>query len=327
MLASPQARARGGRPARGPRGRRAPSRPDARLRGGARGDARRTSPASSRELAAALHRANAQLFVALPAADPAYDYKRIGRDADAVVLMNYDQHWLTSPPGPIAAQDWFVRNLESTRALVPREKLVVAIAGYAYDWTEPPARRGRRPAAKAASFQEALVTAAESEATLELRPRVAQPALLLRRRERTHAPGLADRRRHRLQPGPRDGRRGRRGDGALAPRAPRTPRCGRSGGSTARGVARPRAGSRRSRPATTSSWRGTATSGGSARRRSPAGARSAVDPATRLIVGETYLTPAEDLGDRPGRRAPAARSSSASTTGPTRASPRRSSTS
>jgi len=118
------------------------------------------------ELAAALHRSRAQLLVALPAADPEYDYASIGRDADAVVLMNYDQHWLTSAPGPIAAQDWFVRNLESTLTMVPREKLIVAIAAYAYDWTE-----GRRapgePAAQAASFQEAMVTARESGATVE----------------------------------------------------------------------------------------------------------------------------------------------------------------
>jgi cellulose synthase/poly-beta-1,6-N-acetylglucosamine synthase-like glycosyltransferase/peptidoglycan/xylan/chitin deacetylase (PgdA/CDA1 family)/spore germination protein YaaH len=126
------------------------------------------------ELARALDRENAQLFVALPAADPAYDYESIGRDADAVVLMNYDQHWLTSPPGPIAAQDWFVRNLESTTALVPREKLVVAIAGYAYDWTEP--RRGdTSPTAAAASFQEAAVTAADSGATVQFDPETLNP--------------------------------------------------------------------------------------------------------------------------------------------------------
>jgi cellulose synthase/poly-beta-1,6-N-acetylglucosamine synthase-like glycosyltransferase/peptidoglycan/xylan/chitin deacetylase (PgdA/CDA1 family)/spore germination protein YaaH len=126
------------------------------------------------ELARALDRENAQLFVALPAADPAYDYKSIGRDADAVVLMNYDQHWLTSSPGPIAAQDWFVRNLESTTALVPREKLVVAIAGYAYDWTEP--RRGdATPTATAASFQEAAVTASDSEAAVQFDPETLNP--------------------------------------------------------------------------------------------------------------------------------------------------------
>ena len=144
------------------------------------------------ELAAALHRSSAQLLVALPAADPAYDYARIGRDADAVVLMNYDQHWLTSPPGPIAAQDWFVRNLESTLALVPREKLVVAIAGYAYDWTRG-AQSGGEPAAQAASFQEAMVTAVESGATVEFDADSLNPRYTYGdERGRTHEVWIAD---------------------------------------------------------------------------------------------------------------------------------------
>ncbi|MGE5126332.1 MAG: polysaccharide deacetylase family protein, partial [Betaproteobacteria bacterium] len=137
-------------------------------------DSQREFVAFVRELAQALHRSTLQLMVALPAADPAYDYRAIGRAADAVVLMDYDQHWLTSAPGPIAAQDWFVRNLESTLALVPREKLVMAIAGYAYDWTLPKAGDAG-PHARALSFQESLVTALESEATVELDPESLNP--------------------------------------------------------------------------------------------------------------------------------------------------------
>ena len=56
------------------------------------------------ELATALHSANLKLMVALPARDEAYDYAFFGKQCDALVLMNYDQHWLTSPPGPIAGQ-------------------------------------------------------------------------------------------------------------------------------------------------------------------------------------------------------------------------------
>ena len=121
------------------------------------------------ELAQALHRGGAQLMVALPAADPAYDYRTIGREVDAVILMNYDQHWLTSAPGPIAAQDWFVHNVDATIAMVPREKLVMAIAGYAYDWALP--KKGETETkARALSIQESLVTAFESEAAVELDP-------------------------------------------------------------------------------------------------------------------------------------------------------------
>src|SRR6202048_3384764 len=64
------------------------------------------------ELAGALHSVALKLMVALPARDDAYDYKFIGKESDAIILMNYDQHWLTSAPGPIAGQEWFVKNLK-----------------------------------------------------------------------------------------------------------------------------------------------------------------------------------------------------------------------
>jgi cellulose synthase/poly-beta-1,6-N-acetylglucosamine synthase-like glycosyltransferase/peptidoglycan/xylan/chitin deacetylase (PgdA/CDA1 family)/spore germination protein YaaH len=118
------------------------------------------------ELARSLHGANLKLMVTLPAADRDYDYAYFAKQVDAIILMDYDQHWLTSAPGPIAAQDWFARNLDETLREVPPEKLVVAIANYAYDWTEP-RRRGERRTAKSVSFQQSIVTAQESEATVE----------------------------------------------------------------------------------------------------------------------------------------------------------------
>ena len=84
-------------------------------------------------LAPALHSAGLKLMIALPARDDAYDYEFFGKECDAIVLMNYDQHWLTSPPGPIAAQDWFVENLRQVFDVVPPQKIIVGIANYAYD--------------------------------------------------------------------------------------------------------------------------------------------------------------------------------------------------
>ena len=53
------------------------------------------------ELAANLHGSNLKLMVCLPAADWAYDYASIGKSADAIILMNYDEHWRTSAPVPL----------------------------------------------------------------------------------------------------------------------------------------------------------------------------------------------------------------------------------
>jgi cellulose synthase/poly-beta-1,6-N-acetylglucosamine synthase-like glycosyltransferase/peptidoglycan/xylan/chitin deacetylase (PgdA/CDA1 family)/spore germination protein YaaH len=116
------------------------------------------------ELGPALHSVGLKLMIALPARDDAYDYKFFGKECDAIVLMNYDQHWLTSPPGPVAAQDWFVENLRQVLEDVPAQKLVVGIANYAYDWPEH-AKKGE--AAREMSVQEALLHAYESEIDVE----------------------------------------------------------------------------------------------------------------------------------------------------------------
>ena len=117
------------------------------------------------ELAASLHSANLKLMIALPARDDDYDYEFFGKQCDAIILMNYDQHWLTSPPGPIAAQDWFVENLRELRDVVPAQKIVVGIANYAYDWGETE-KKGAWTGAEF-SIQEALLHAFESETDVE----------------------------------------------------------------------------------------------------------------------------------------------------------------
>jgi peptidoglycan-N-acetylglucosamine deacetylase len=117
------------------------------------------------QLAPALHSVGLKLMIALPARDDAYDYGFFGKQCDAIVLMNYDQHWLTSPPGPIAAQDWFVENLRQVFDVVPAQKIVVGIANYAYDWSEAP-KKQYEPAEEF-SVQEALLHAEESEADVE----------------------------------------------------------------------------------------------------------------------------------------------------------------
>jgi cellulose synthase/poly-beta-1,6-N-acetylglucosamine synthase-like glycosyltransferase/peptidoglycan/xylan/chitin deacetylase (PgdA/CDA1 family)/spore germination protein YaaH len=118
-----------------------------------------------RDFGPALHSVGLKLMVALPARDDEYDYAFFGKQTDAIVLMNYDQHWLTSPPGPIAAQDWFVENLRQVRAVVPAQKIVVGIANYAYDWTET--SKNEKPHSEEFSVQEALLHAYESETDVE----------------------------------------------------------------------------------------------------------------------------------------------------------------
>ncbi len=120
----------------------------------------------AQELGEGLHTAKLKLMIALPAADWSYDYAFFALHADAIILMNYDQHWPTSPAGPIVAQDWYTRNLGKIIEIVPPEKIVMGIANYAYDWPVP-TRAEPHPVAQAASFQWAINRAVESGSDVE----------------------------------------------------------------------------------------------------------------------------------------------------------------
>lgn len=117
------------------------------------------------QLGPALHAVGLKLMIALPARDDEYNYAFFGKETDAIVLMNYDQHWLTSEPGPIAAQDWFVENLREVMKVVPPQKIVAGVGNYAYDWVEP--SKKVPPHAEEFSVQEALLHAYESESDVD----------------------------------------------------------------------------------------------------------------------------------------------------------------
>jgi peptidoglycan-N-acetylglucosamine deacetylase len=125
------------------------------------------------ELSPALHSVGLKLMAALPARDDAYDYEFFGDHCDAIVLMNYDEHWLTSPPGPIASQDWYVENLRQVMEDVPAQKIITAVGSYAYDWSEAP-KKANEPA-QSLTIQEALLHAYESETQVEFDPTSLNP--------------------------------------------------------------------------------------------------------------------------------------------------------
>ena len=111
-------------------------------------------PASARgqypQLVADLARAagNRPVLVAVPARDPqddvaaeGYDLAALGRAADQVVWMAYDQHPPGGEPGPVAGLPWVRRTLEAATAAIPPEKLLLGVAGYGYAWSgQGPAR-------------------------------------------------------------------------------------------------------------------------------------------------------------------------------------------
>ncbi len=118
------------------------------------------------ELGTVMHRANLKAMVAVPAIDFGMDYKAIAPNVDALILMNYDEHWATAPPGPIASQEWYTHNIDQALKEVPPQKLIIAVGSYAYDWPAA-TKKDPHPAAQALSFQDAVVRAQESEADIE----------------------------------------------------------------------------------------------------------------------------------------------------------------
>jgi cellulose synthase/poly-beta-1,6-N-acetylglucosamine synthase-like glycosyltransferase/spore germination protein YaaH/peptidoglycan/xylan/chitin deacetylase (PgdA/CDA1 family) len=125
------------------------------------------------ELGPALHAVGLKMMISLPAQDDTFNYGFYGKQCDAVVVMNYDQHWPAAEPGPIASQEWFMDNLQELLKVIPAQKIVVGVANYGYDWQEPDKKS--HPPAKDLSVQEALLHAYESEAQVELDPASLNP--------------------------------------------------------------------------------------------------------------------------------------------------------
>jgi len=81
------------------------------------------------------------------------DWRAVSRVCDFVVVMAYDEHSSTSKPGPISSINFFRQVLLRAVNNVPREKLVMGLANYAYDWAE------NREWADPLTYQGALVLA------------------------------------------------------------------------------------------------------------------------------------------------------------------------
>ena len=101
---------------------------------------------------------SAILAVTVPAEEPAGSLAALTRVADRVILMAYDQHWQGAEPGPIAAQGWFIQQVQAALRVVGRDRLIVALGSYGYDW-----HGGQTDAL---SIEEAWLAAHDSEATV-----------------------------------------------------------------------------------------------------------------------------------------------------------------
>jgi peptidoglycan-N-acetylglucosamine deacetylase len=63
-----------------------------------------------------------------------YNFKELSTYNDYVVLMAYDQFSDGTGPGPICHQKWIEGAVDDAIKKIPTEKLILALAGFGYDW-------------------------------------------------------------------------------------------------------------------------------------------------------------------------------------------------
>jgi spore germination protein len=64
----------------------------------------------------------------------AYDYAAIGKSADQIILMTYDEHGLGTTQGPIASQGWVDRVITYAVGKISKDKIVMGLPVYSFDW-------------------------------------------------------------------------------------------------------------------------------------------------------------------------------------------------
>lgn len=64
----------------------------------------------------------------------AYDYAALGRAVDYFILMTYSEHRADTPPGPLASLDYVDRMVRYALRYVPRDKVIVGLGAFGFDW-------------------------------------------------------------------------------------------------------------------------------------------------------------------------------------------------
>ncbi|NPV53292.1 MAG: hypothetical protein HPY71_07195 [Firmicutes bacterium] len=67
-----------------------------------------------------------------------FDYAVLSRYTDWLVILAYEEHSFTGPPGPLASYNWYRTVMNFALSQVPLRKLFMAIGVYGYDWPLAP---------------------------------------------------------------------------------------------------------------------------------------------------------------------------------------------
>lgn len=113
-----------------------------------------------KELSEAMHKVGLIVTQDVSPYNQDYDLKELSKYNDFMVLMAYDQYMRGGIPGPISGQKWIEGAVDHAVKSVPPEKIILAIAGYGYDWP-------KGSVASTVSYEEALSTADREDAVVD----------------------------------------------------------------------------------------------------------------------------------------------------------------
>ncbi len=65
-----------------------------------------------------------------------YDYEALGKHADYLMIMAYDEHWQGSEAGPVASIGFVDRSIQYALERVPAEKIVVGVPFFGRIWSQ-----------------------------------------------------------------------------------------------------------------------------------------------------------------------------------------------
>lgn len=87
-----------------------------------------------------------------------YDYQRIGKIADRIMIMAYDEHWTGGPAGSIASMDWCEKIADYAKTIWPEKKYIFGLPFYGRIW-------GNKSVKQALAFNGMNRTAHENDVT------------------------------------------------------------------------------------------------------------------------------------------------------------------
>lgn len=89
----------------------------------------------------------------------AYDYEALAKHVDQLVIMAYDEHYRGGEAGPVASITWVESVIEYALSKAPKQKIVLGIPAYGYDWPQAGVATGL-------TYQQAMEKAAAEDVTI-----------------------------------------------------------------------------------------------------------------------------------------------------------------